>query len=60
MQGKALQIAIASAVFFVLNLLFFGTQDGRIYAAAASTLVFAMMYAAIIVAVRVFRRDDEG
>lgn len=58
MQTKTLQIVIAMAVFFALNLLFFGTGEVRLFAAIATTLIFGLSYAAIIAGLALFRKDD--
>jgi hypothetical protein len=60
MQGKKLQFLIAVAVFFGLQLIFFGVGEGRIYTAVATTLVFGLIYAAIIAGLALFRRDDRN
>ena len=59
MQTKTLQIIIAMAVFFALQVLYFGTADGKFFAAAASSLVFGMLYAAIIAGLAIFRGGKE-
>ena len=58
MQTKTIQIVIAMAVFFGLNLLFFGTGEGRLFAAIATTLIFGLSYAAIIAGIAMFRGND--
>ena len=55
MRGKAIQVAIAMVVFLALNLLFLGAGEGRLYGAIGFTLVFGMIYAAILAAVAMFR-----
>ena len=55
MRGKAIQVAIAMVVFLALNLLFLGVGEGRIYSAIGFTLVFGMIYAAILAAMAMFR-----
>ena len=59
MQTKTLQIVIAMAVFFALQVLFFGTADGKLFAAAASSLIFGLIYAAIIAGLAIFRGDRD-
>ena len=58
MQTKTLQIIIAMAVFFALQIVFFGTGEGKLFAAAASTLIFGLAYAAIIAGLAIFRGND--
>ena len=59
MQTKTLQIIIAMAVFFALQVIFFGTADGKLFAAAASTLIFGLAYGAIIAGLAIFRGDQK-
>ncbi len=58
MQTKTLQIVIAMVVFFGLQILFFGTGEGRLFAAIATSLIFGLAYAAIIAGFAMFRKDD--
>ena len=59
MQTKTIQVAIAVVVFFCLNMLFFGTGEGRVFAAIAASLIFGLTYAAILAGIAIFRGDKE-
>jgi hypothetical protein len=60
MRGKTLQILIAIAVFFVLQIVFFGVGEGRLFTAIATSLIFGLIYAAIIAGVAIFRGRDRN
>ena len=58
MQAKTMQVIVAVIVFFCLNVLFFGTGEGRLFAAAATSLIFGLTYAAILAGIAIFRDRD--
>lgn len=57
MRGLTVNVAIATAVFVVLSLLWRGTDD--LSATVFGAIVFALAYGAIRVAILIFKGDRQ-